>query len=610
MIEKLLEIRRLGRFFEGGPSIDFEPLTLIQGLNGTGKTTLAAIFRSLALDEPRYLLERRTLGTTESPEIKLRIDGDIYTFSEGHWDRAFRSIAVFDSTFINENVHSGFEIHSEQRRQLFQFILGEQPVQTARAMDEVEASIRETSKRIKEYDKRPYLRGAMTLSLFSQLKIDPELESKRQQLLNRLTALESREPLKEAPLLQTLRLPQFALQELRALLAQSFADLQADAQGAVQAWISRLGHGSEHWLSEGLQHLKHLEEAHCPFCTQPVSQVELIRAYDTYFNQAYRQHQQQLDLLAQSLETLLPESILVSWQHLLSANRQAHAHWSRYGNLPECPEPDLASLWQQMHVFRQTLSELIVCKRSQPMNSIEIPEQLETCRDDLLATVSSYRQHVAEVNQAIGALRLNFQEEDPEPLRRQLALMELHYQRQQPAVQQDIEAWQELMDNKAQLAEQKEALREQLKEETAAVFSRCMTRLNKYLYHFGTGLRLSELRDVHVGGKPNLDYAFRHQRGEVKLTSPRQPAPSWRNVLSEGDKQSLGLAFFLAQLEEYPAQIIVLDDPSVGLDNQRVQTLHSYLEQLRQNGSQVIILSHQSNWAEAFEREPILLDVN
>ncbi len=72
---------------------------------------------------------------------------------------------------------------------------------------------------------------------------------------------------------------------------------------------------------------------------------------------------------------------------------------------------------------------------------------------------------------------------------------------------------------------------------------------------------------------------------------------SAKDVLSEGDKSSLALAFFLAKLDIDPGRadkILIFDDPLSSFDNNRrlytVQLLQSLLPQMEQ----IVVLSHNA----------------
>src|SRR5205085_3245 len=87
MIRKIVTIRNVGKFCSYGASGDVElrRLTIVFGENGRGKTTLAAIFRSLRSGSPHHVLERQTLNGGAPPEVSLLLGGGLATFGKGAW---------------------------------------------------------------------------------------------------------------------------------------------------------------------------------------------------------------------------------------------------------------------------------------------------------------------------------------------------------------------------------------------------------------------------------------------------------------------------------------------------------------------------------------------
>src|SRR5713226_5494135 len=87
MIQQFAAIRNVGTFsdYRASGNIDFQKLTLIYGANGCGKTTLAAILRSLKSGIPVPISERQTLSSTASAEVDIRGSSRSTTFRNGEW---------------------------------------------------------------------------------------------------------------------------------------------------------------------------------------------------------------------------------------------------------------------------------------------------------------------------------------------------------------------------------------------------------------------------------------------------------------------------------------------------------------------------------------------
>src|SRR5260221_9951526 len=109
MLRKIVSIKNVGRFSAYGASgdVEFKRYNLIFAENGRGKTTLCALLRSLQSGEGAYVLGRTTLGATGAPEAEILTTGGMIAFRQGIWSASAPEIAIFDSTFISENVYSG-----------------------------------------------------------------------------------------------------------------------------------------------------------------------------------------------------------------------------------------------------------------------------------------------------------------------------------------------------------------------------------------------------------------------------------------------------------------------------------------------------------------------
>jgi wobble nucleotide-excising tRNase len=76
------------------------------------------------------------------------------TFKGGAWSGTLPEVAIFDSTFIHENVHSGDYVDRDHKRQPYQIVVGQQGVQLAKQVAELDAEIKTVTKSISELEAR------------------------------------------------------------------------------------------------------------------------------------------------------------------------------------------------------------------------------------------------------------------------------------------------------------------------------------------------------------------------------------------------------------------------------------------------------------------------
>lgn len=107
MLKKFISIKNVGRFlnYSASQDVELKRYNLIFAENGRGKTTLSDILRSLQSGNPAHVLGRTTLGGTDLAEIRILLDDGPANFMKGTWSATLPQLAIFDSTFVFENVY-------------------------------------------------------------------------------------------------------------------------------------------------------------------------------------------------------------------------------------------------------------------------------------------------------------------------------------------------------------------------------------------------------------------------------------------------------------------------------------------------------------------------
>ena len=118
--------------------------------NARGKTTMCAILRSLFTNTPAFIIGRRTLGSAGQPEVQLLTENGAVTFRNGSWSAAFPDIAVFDGTYVSDNVFAGDLVQTDHRRNLYRVIIGAQGVTLAASVNDLESQIRTKNGEIRD----------------------------------------------------------------------------------------------------------------------------------------------------------------------------------------------------------------------------------------------------------------------------------------------------------------------------------------------------------------------------------------------------------------------------------------------------------------------------
>lgn len=149
MLERIEEIQGIGLLHAAnGKPHKLLKTTLIYADNGRGKSTLATVLQSLSTGNAPLILNRKTIDGTLPPQAVLQFaNGHKVTFSGNAWSEQRPELLVFDSDFIERNVHSGSVINTEHRKNLLEFALGEPAIAARAAVDQATAKARQQQTR-------------------------------------------------------------------------------------------------------------------------------------------------------------------------------------------------------------------------------------------------------------------------------------------------------------------------------------------------------------------------------------------------------------------------------------------------------------------------------
>ena len=293
MIERIRLIRNVGLFdsMDDGTRLPFSKLTLVYAENGRGKTTLAAILRSLGTGAPLPITERHRLSAEYPPHVVMDPGSGAQpvTFQNGVWSQHLEETAVFDDAFIDQNVYSGLTVEADHRQNLHELILGSQGIALNNALQEAVDRIEQHNRALKaKGDAIPVtVRGEMDADAFCALTRRPDIDAEIQAAERNFAAAREQDAIRTAIPFETIELPRFDTQALAILLARDLSALDEATARKVRTHLEAVGPGGERWVSEGMRFLDELPSDRCPFCAQDLNGSTLIEHYRAYFGAAY-----------------------------------------------------------------------------------------------------------------------------------------------------------------------------------------------------------------------------------------------------------------------------------------------------------------------------------
>lgn len=608
MLNRLQLFRNVGQFDSApaGAAIPMARLTLGYAENGRGKTTLAAILRSLATGSPLPITERHRLGANNPPHIVLDCTGGppAAVFENGAWNRTLPNIAIFDDVFVDQNICSGLAIEADHRQNLHELILGAKGVILNRALQDEISEIEEHNRRLRELsDAIPTnIRFGIQIDDFCALPADTAIDAAIQNAERALAAAKEAERIRAAHEFEPLVLPSIDIPGLQTLLAQQLGDLDRVATERVQEHITTLGNGGEAWIAEGIHRLP-ADADHpgtpCPFCAQDLAGSELISQYRSYFSQAYAQLKQRTaDAQRMFLQQHGGDS-LATFERLVRKISEQSQFWAQFAEIPKL-DLDTAAIAAVWGTARASVAAALDAKRNAPLDHAALDK--ETCQAldayaqavEMVAATNASLQlannTIAVVKERAAAANVTNLEAD---LAHGLAVRSRH----EPVTSALCDDYLIEKKQKAAAETRRDSARNVLDNYRRDIFPAYQENINKFLRRFNAGFRLDRVTSQNTRGGSSCVYnvLINNQTVAVTAASPAIGAPTFRNTLSAGDRNTLALAIFFASLEycgNLANTIVVIDDPISSLDDHRSMITMQEIRHLTEEAAQVIILSH------------------
>lgn len=607
MLDRIIKIENIGRFenYSLRGDLALRQLNLIYGENGRGKTTLAAIFRSLVANDPNPILERKTAGCDAPAKVELRFSGvqrPIVFTEADNWSAVFSDFEVFDSVFVNENVYSGLHVAHEQKKRLYYFVIGAEGVDLAENVDDLDTEIRKTTRLIQEQgakiERKIEWKGDVTdfVSLQEMTDIDAKIKAAQENV----GVLRDADEIQKRSSLEQIDLPQYDVDELLALLGKTITDISQDAEEKTKEHLSRcVGVDNEKWVQQGLPHVK---DGMCPFCGQSVEEVDLIRSYQDYFSAGYTSLKAEVAQKKKSLEEYFDEAILLRFRDVFSRNMALRSEWLEHiSDIADGLDFDFfLKTWK---TYFKHLSGLVVKKQNLPLDNVaqdEAKSKTHALDQELYRLVAEYNQWVVEINRRIQEFKASIKADDLPEAEDKLKLLQATKIRFSAEIDSLCQEFVGLSEAHKKLQAEKEKARAELTTFVETIFRSYFDCINRYLEKFGTGFRLNEMKTSFAGGKPSTAYGLSINDVDISLGSANtEGKPSFKSGLSDGDKNSLAFAFFLAKLDNDPDianKIVVFDDPITSLDANRKNCTKQEIIKIAQKAKQVIVLSHDPHF--------------
>lgn len=610
MIRRIRLLRNIGQFdsMDAAATIPLSRVTLIYAENGRGKTTLAAVLRSLGSGDPLPITERRRLAAVHPPHVVLECDGGPpdAVFHEGAWNRTLSQLALFDDVFVDANVCSGLAVDARHRQNLHELVLGARGVELSRQLQDLVTRIEQhnTALRDKAACIPDAAREGFSVDEFCVLPELPGIETEIAAAERSLAAARDQDAVRTASVFEPLKLPSFHVETLDHLLRQGLPDLDADAEGHVCAHLATLDAEGEQWASDGMRYLPEAEgDGHCPFCGQGLSSVSLIAHYRAYFSMAYAELK---IAIGDALGSVLREhagDAPVAFERAVRVAGERRLFWSQFCEVPSA-EIDTEGVVRVWNAAREAVNDALSSKRRAPLEE----QVLDRAAKDAIAAFDVQRQRIVDLsdgllaaNDAIRAVQARAASANADTLARDLARLRATKARHTLGIAPLCADYLGEKEAKTHTEEERAEAKSALDEYRTNAFPASQSAINAYLRRFNAGFLLESVTSASTRGGPtcNYDVVVNDTPVPVGGGTPVPGEPSFRSILSSGDRNTLALAFFFASLDqdaEVGAAVVVIDDPVSSLDDHRSLTTVQEVRRLSERAGQVIVLSHDKGF--------------
>lgn len=605
-------IQNIGRFQIAKPTRDakFGKCTFVFGENGWGKSTLADILRSLSKNKPEILLGRKTLDTEEPSKVVLQFGSQNASYEDGTWLGPRPQIAIYDSTFVNENVYSGDLVSSEHLKAQHNLIIGEEGVQRVNRIVELDDENRENNKAISKIENdlekhiRPLGLPNMTVDHFIQLDTEPDINNAISDQDHRVQQVRNSGELKLAAEPTLLREPTNA-NEFRQLLNRSVEDIAQEALDRVRTHITKhecddrgKTDALETWLETGLSYAR---EDHCPFCGQHLTDRQLLDSYRDFFSIKYKE----LALLVKGTRDTFFRYKNSDFREVINQTADQNAASFNYWNkATKLGIPDLCSSDEIIEAMERAadLLDIQFALKQSNLTAKLTGDDVDVALREWDGGCELIRESNESIRTYVNAIRSLKDSIDTDSLPsevRKLSLLKASKQREKKEVKALADQLASLQAQKKAIAREKAAEKQALSDYGRKLTVELGASINTFLKRLDAGFRIKYHDPNYQTKEPSINYSILVNEVPVSPRDTNLDKPSFRNTLSAGDKSTLALALFLAKVNAdsgISETIVVLDDPFTSLDNSRKQFTAIETRKICERSLQTIVLSHDKGF--------------
>lgn len=594
MLEKIHKIKGVGLLHDAdGRRHKFQKATFIYADNGRGKSTLASLLRSCSTNNPALVAQRRTINGTNDQEVDIQFsNGERSKFQNGRWDISRPNIVIFDSAFVEQNVYAGGQVSTEQRKNLLKFAIGENAVAAQQEYDQADQELKEATALIRDITMRlAVAHQGKTLVEFRQIQEVLDADDQLNTLIRKIPEARDIGLIQAKALPQLLQYPSINVDPIIAIMGTSITNIDLTAEQQVKAHLNNhKKNGLEAWVSNG-QH--YVESENCPFCDQSLKDVQIIQAYQSYFNLEYKRLKSDVAQLEKLINNACSDSLIGSLKSQFETANTIIDSWQQHleVNRPAFNEEEARRALSNIRHILETLKKY---KESNLLEAVSTVEQLKKINDEWQTIINSTRSCndiIESALQQIMQYKQSLIEVNIEQLEQQIRELNFAKIRFRPDVVELFNQLSVIQQNETVAQSKKQSKKDVLNQVMQTTLDSYKERINELLRGFGAQFFIPNI-DFNYRSGLRSDYSLEMRGTNVALNGG---VPDFNTALSEGDKRTLAFAFFVALTEsdsDLSNKIIIIDDPMCSFDLNRKQQTRTVLKRLHDYSKQLVIIAH------------------
>ncbi len=555
MLVRVVYLRHIGRFTEfeqKAPQLG--KLALLFARNAYGKTTLCAVLRSVSSQDPGPINERAHLGKYGAPVASIEFSpSGITAFKNGSWDRTSPPLLVFDSEFVRQNIHTAEEVTRDNKRQLLRLIVGSAGVALAeeiRRLDDQNTQLNGDIRAIEQAIKaaHPCINNVAD---YVGATVPADVETLAVNAEKRLLAARRTSEVRARASLEKLSIAEL-LEDYIELVGSTIEGADSKLESQITEHIAKhqLEPNGRRWISYGVERLSSSND--CPFCDQPLAGSPIVGAFKLLFAEAYNSLLTSLEEATGTLTGHLAEDTPTSIEAILERNAGLFAFWNQVGEMPQLYNLSTEDMTAARAALQQLLNALRL-KQKAPLDTIALGSSEIKAAAQAREALTNYNSAIDAANAAIGQIKLEQKGEDDAQKLRDLQSAADKWNalthRDKAPIKDLCEQWRNKTAEKATVSAAKSRAQDSLRDHVNSTADAYEASINDLLQAFGANFRLCQTKASYVGKEANTEYCIDVNGHLLRVGEAKKNAePSFKTVLSSGDKSALALAFFLSQV--------------------------------------------------------------